>query len=171
MAEYEVTDRTRVRREVERARYDEAVAIYRARVQAGRIELANPLAGALSCRGTALRSLGRLAEAVADHDEAIGIRRALVQAGRTDLANGLADALDNRAAAVADLGRLAEAVALYDEAIDIRRSLVQAGRHVSFTELNSPHGHDAFLVDSELPMLARLVGPFLDRCYHDLPKA
>jgi homoserine O-acetyltransferase len=53
----------------------------------------------------------------------------------------------------------------------IVRSLVEAGRHVSFTELNSPHGHDAFLVDSELPMLARLVGPFLDRCYYDLPKS
>jgi homoserine O-acetyltransferase len=53
----------------------------------------------------------------------------------------------------------------------IVRSLVQAGRHVSFTELNSPHGHDAFLVDSELPMLARLVGPFLNRCYHDLSKS
>jgi homoserine O-acetyltransferase len=53
----------------------------------------------------------------------------------------------------------------------IVRALVQAGQHVSFTELNSPHGHDAFLVDSELPMLARLVAPFLDRCYHDLPKS
>ncbi len=52
----------------------------------------------------------------------------------------------------------------------IVRALVQAGQHVSFTELNSPHGHDAFLVESELPMLARLVAPFLDRCYFDLPK-
>jgi homoserine O-acetyltransferase/O-succinyltransferase len=58
-----------------------------------------------------------------------------------------------------------------DQSRAIVRSLVQAGRHVSFTELNSPHGHDAFLVDSELPMLARLVAPFLDRCYHDLPKS
>ena len=52
----------------------------------------------------------------------------------------------------------------------IVRSLIGAGRHVSFAELNSPHGHDAFLVDSELPMLQRLVAPFLDRCYHELPK-
>ncbi|WP_145028072.1 homoserine O-acetyltransferase MetX [Caulifigura coniformis] len=52
----------------------------------------------------------------------------------------------------------------------IVRALVQAGRHVSYTELNSPHGHDAFLVESELPMLAKLVAPFLDRCYFDLPK-
>jgi homoserine O-acetyltransferase/O-succinyltransferase len=57
-----------------------------------------------------------------------------------------------------------------EQSRQIVRALVQAGRHVSFAELNSPHGHDAFLVDSELPMLARLVAPFLDRCYHDLAK-
>ncbi|MBX3441184.1 MAG: homoserine O-acetyltransferase [Planctomyces sp.] len=53
----------------------------------------------------------------------------------------------------------------------IVRSLVQAGRHVTFTELSSPHGHDAFLIESELPMLARLVSPFLDRTWRDLPRA
>lgn len=55
-----------------------------------------------------------------------------------------------------------------DQSREVVRALIHAGRHVTFTELNSPHGHDAFLVDSELPMLARLVSPFLDRCYHDL---
>ncbi|MGE0376089.1 MAG: homoserine O-acetyltransferase [Planctomycetaceae bacterium] len=48
---------------------------------------------------------------------------------------------------------------------EIVRSLLEAGRHVSFAELESPHGHDAFLIDSQLPMLSRLVTPFLDTTY------
>jgi homoserine O-acetyltransferase len=50
----------------------------------------------------------------------------------------------------------------------IVRALVQAQRHVTFTDLTSPHGHDAFLIESELPKLARLVSPFLDRTYHEV---
>lgn len=50
----------------------------------------------------------------------------------------------------------------------IVKALVEARRHVTFTELTSPHGHDAFLIDSELPMLAGLVAPFLDRTYRDI---
>jgi homoserine O-acetyltransferase len=50
----------------------------------------------------------------------------------------------------------------------IVKALVEARRHVTFTELTSPHGHDAFLIDSELPMLAALVAPFLDRSYRDV---
>ena len=44
---------------------------------------------------------------------------------------------------------------------EIVRALLDAGKHVSFAELESPHGHDAFLIDSQLPMLAELVEPFL----------
>lgn len=54
---------------------------------------------------------------------------------------------------------------------EIVRSLVQAKQHVTFRELESPYGHDAFLIDSELPKLGRLVEPFLARTYADLKKA
>ncbi|MBX3436094.1 MAG: homoserine O-acetyltransferase [Planctomycetaceae bacterium] len=50
---------------------------------------------------------------------------------------------------------------------EIVRALLEARRHVSFAELESPHGHDAFLIDSQLPMLGRLVTPFLDTTYRD----
>lgn len=54
---------------------------------------------------------------------------------------------------------------------EIVRALVQARRHVTFRELESPYGHDAFLIDSELPKLERLVSPFLARAYRDLSGA
>ena len=44
-------------------------------------------------------------------------------------------------------------------------ALLQAKRHVTFAELPSPHGHDAFLIDSELPKLKDLVVPFLANAY------
>ncbi len=44
-------------------------------------------------------------------------------------------------------------------------ALLQAKRHVTFAELPSPHGHDAFLIDSELPKLKDLVEPFLAKTY------
>lgn len=50
---------------------------------------------------------------------------------------------------------------------EIVRALLQARRHVSFIELESPFGHDAFLIDSQLPMLQRLVEPFLSRTLED----
>ena len=46
---------------------------------------------------------------------------------------------------------------------ELVRTLVRAGRDVTAIELESPFGHDAFLIDSELPMLARIVAPFLDQ--------
>lgn len=46
-------------------------------------------------------------------------------------------------------------------------ALLQAKRHATFMELESGFGHDAFLIDSELPKLKALVSPFLDRAYHD----
>ena len=42
-------------------------------------------------------------------------------------------------------------------------ALLQIRRHVSFLELRCPFGHDSFLID--LPPLAALVGPFLDRTF------
>ncbi len=48
---------------------------------------------------------------------------------------------------------------------EIVRAMLDAGRHVSFAELESPHGHDAFLIESQLPMLGRLVTPFLETTY------
>jgi len=43
------------------------------------------------------------------------------------------------------------------------RALLKARKDVTFLELDSPFGHDAFLIDSELPKLAAVVRPFLDR--------
>ncbi|MCA9023639.1 MAG: homoserine O-acetyltransferase [Planctomycetaceae bacterium] len=51
---------------------------------------------------------------------------------------------------------------------EIVRALMEARKHVSFAELDSPYGHDAFLIDSELPMLARLVTPFLETTYRSI---
>ncbi|MEZ6058304.1 MAG: homoserine O-acetyltransferase [Planctomycetaceae bacterium] len=45
----------------------------------------------------------------------------------------------------------------------ITRSILEAGGHVSFAEFESAFGHDAFLIDSQLPMLKMLVEPFLAR--------
>lgn len=50
---------------------------------------------------------------------------------------------------------------------EIVRSLIAARRHVTFRELQSPFGHDAFLIDQELPKLESLVSPFLARAYLD----
>jgi homoserine O-acetyltransferase len=47
---------------------------------------------------------------------------------------------------------------------EIVQALIQTGRDVSFVELESPFGHDAFLI--ELEPLAALVQPFLSRTYH-----
>jgi homoserine O-acetyltransferase len=46
---------------------------------------------------------------------------------------------------------------------EIVRALISARRHVTSVQLSSPHGHDAFLIDSELPKLYDLVAPFLAR--------
>lgn len=51
---------------------------------------------------------------------------------------------------------------------DIVRALIKCRRHVTFRDLQSPFGHDAFLIDQELPKLEALVRPFLDRAYQDL---
>jgi len=53
------------------------------------------------------------------------------------------------------------------QSLDIVRALVEARKHVTFYELQSPYGHDAFLIDAELPKLERLVAPFLARSYQD----
>lgn len=50
---------------------------------------------------------------------------------------------------------------------EIIRALVESHRHVTFRELHSPFGHDAFLIDSELPKLQQVVVPFLARAYQD----
>lgn len=49
------------------------------------------------------------------------------------------------------------------QSTEIVRALISARRHVTSVQLSSPHGHDAFLIDSELPKLAELVVPFLAR--------
>ena len=44
---------------------------------------------------------------------------------------------------------------------ELVRALLKTGREVSFTEFDSPFGHDAFLIEKELPRLAGVVGRFL----------
>jgi len=53
------------------------------------------------------------------------------------------------------------------QSLEIVRALVENRKHVTFYELQSPYGHDAFLIDSELPKLEKLVSPFLARSYQD----
>lgn len=42
-------------------------------------------------------------------------------------------------------------------------AMINAGRHVSAIELESPYGHDAFLI--EIEQLKRMIVPFLDQAY------
>lgn len=53
---------------------------------------------------------------------------------------------------------------------EIVRALIEARKPVTFRELESPFGHDAFLIDRELPKLQRLVTPFLARAQQDFEK-
>jgi tetratricopeptide (TPR) repeat protein len=77
-------------------------------------------------KGTALRDLGRLEEAIDYYDEAIGIYRRLVEVeGRVELANDLAMALIGKGVALENLGHHSEAIDCYDEAIEIYRRLVE----------------------------------------------
>ncbi len=57
------------------------------------------------------------------------------------------------------------------QSVEIVKALVEAQKHVTFVELPSPYGHDAFLIESELPKLERLVVPFLSRAYQDSSKS
>jgi tetratricopeptide (TPR) repeat protein len=109
--------------------YDRASTVYRSLVEhEGRGDLANDLAEALTSKGVALESLGRLPEGVAAHEEAIAALRPLMAAGRAELANVLAGAVTNKGAVLYRLGRLTEAVAAHEEAIAALRPLVAAGR-------------------------------------------
>lgn len=53
-----------------------------------------------------------------------------------------------------------------DQSRNIVAALVETGRHASFVELDSPHGHDSFLIDFD--RLAELVGPFLEQSYREV---
>ncbi|MCA9090977.1 MAG: homoserine O-acetyltransferase [Planctomycetaceae bacterium] len=50
---------------------------------------------------------------------------------------------------------------------ELVRALSAARKHVTCTELDSPYGHDAFLIESELPKLEAIVRPYLARLYHE----
>lgn len=53
----------------------------------------------------------------------------------------------------------------------ITLALISARKHVSCRELQSPYGHDAFLIDQELPKLQKLVVPFLSRAHADMQES
>ena len=44
----------------------------------------------------------------------------------------------------------------------IVRALIESSRDVTFAELPGGQGHDSFLIDSEFPMLRRIIEPFLE---------
>jgi homoserine O-acetyltransferase len=46
---------------------------------------------------------------------------------------------------------------------ELVRALLATRRHVTFLELDSPYGHDSFLIPADMDRLAGIVGPFLDR--------
>jgi homoserine O-acetyltransferase len=50
----------------------------------------------------------------------------------------------------------------------ILASLIKTGRHASFVELDSPSGHDSFLIDCD--RLAELVTPFLAQTYQNISR-
>jgi hypothetical protein len=80
--------------------YSLAEETYHCLVAAGRTELENDLAAALSNKGVALNDLKRFSEASSALDAAIAIRRRLVEGGRTELESDLATALMNKGVAL-----------------------------------------------------------------------
>jgi homoserine O-acetyltransferase len=48
---------------------------------------------------------------------------------------------------------------------ELVKALLESGRHVTFLELDSPFGHDSFLI--EIDQLEALVQPFLDQTYRE----
>ena len=52
----------------------------------------------------------------------------------------------------------------------IVRALLEARRDVTYAELESDHGHDAFLIESEIPKLTQLVRPFLETTLNRLTR-
>jgi homoserine O-acetyltransferase len=51
---------------------------------------------------------------------------------------------------------------------ELVRALLTLGKHVTFSELSSPYGHDSFLI--ELDQLGELVSPFLQQTLKERPK-
>ncbi len=85
-----------------------------------------------------------------------------------DLAEGrvsVADALAATAARFLVVSYTSDWLFPTSQSRELVRALLRAGKDTTFLELGSPFGHDAFLVDSELPNLASFVGPFLERTY------
>ena len=107
-------------------RYGRAVELLEPLVKI-RPELAKDLAAAWMHKGNALRSLGRLAEAIEAHERAIGIHEPLAKT-RPELANDLAAAWMNKGNALDSLGRLAEAIEAYAQAIRIYEMMVPVRR-------------------------------------------
>ncbi len=74
---------------------------------------------------------------------------------------GVAEALSATAARFLVVSYTSDWLFPTTQSRELVRALLKAGRDVTFLELESPFGHDAFLVDSELPSLAGVVRPFL----------
>ena len=83
------------------------------------------MAGIFINRGSALRSQGKLEEAIDDFDRAIDLYKTLIEReGRTELRNDLAAGFNNRGLTFWNHGKLEEAINDHDRAISIRETLV-----------------------------------------------
>ncbi|MCA9118351.1 MAG: hypothetical protein KDA79_24975, partial [Planctomycetaceae bacterium] len=49
------------------------------------------------------------------------------------------------------------------QSTELVHALMESRRDVSFVEFDSPWGHDAFLIEEEIPRLSALVRPFLEK--------
>ncbi|MGC1274293.1 MAG: homoserine O-acetyltransferase [Planctomycetaceae bacterium] len=78
---------------------------------------------------------------------------------------GVAEALSETAARFLVVSYTSDWLFPTVQSRELVRALLKGGKDVSFLELDSPFGHDAFLIDSELPKLAAVVRPFLDQTY------
>lgn len=74
---------------------------------------------------------------------------------------GLGGALDRIAAPVVAVGISSDALYPAYQSAELATALAERGHDARYVELDSPHGHDAFLLEDE--QVAAVLGPLLDR--------
>jgi homoserine O-acetyltransferase/O-succinyltransferase len=97
-----------------------------------------------------------------DEDSYIIITKAIDRFDMESAYGGLAEAAENITSKVLVLSFSTDW--LYPTVMSLRivRALQAARKDVSFVELDSPYGHDSFLVNALMPRLTRIVRGFLD---------
>lgn len=102
-----------------------------------------------------------------DANSYLALTRAMDYFNLEDRYGSLAEALGRTQARFLVVAYTSDWLFPTSQSQEVVRALVEAHKHVTFYELESPYGHDAFLIDAELPKLERLVVPFLARNYQD----